>query len=248
MHKKSQQGSAYIVVLTATMLMLLLVAVTLSLTAASRRIGAHRENYVGMYDLAVAGNEQALFLLRQDFYNNRIGIHAQAWAQLLTETPITIVHTGTGLVLDTHAAIRYREIFLQQAMSSISANMGNVFTPAGLYFNLSWGLEATTIVDERTVVDSFSAVTTLRPLNNRVSVITRIVKTFDNTQSIPTVVGASIILVAGGYNEMVLNAHTIEELQNSGVIFPNLPVNGENFVLILDEFTLTMVESLRIAD
>lgn len=51
-------------VVVASLAVLTLVLATLSITAASRNITSRYENFFGLYDIAVAGNEQALFSLQ----------------------------------------------------------------------------------------------------------------------------------------------------------------------------------------
>jgi len=67
---KSQKGNAYILVMMAAMAMLLLVSATLLVTANSRQATARYTHFAGLYDLAVAGNQQALVLLQQGGMNN----------------------------------------------------------------------------------------------------------------------------------------------------------------------------------
>jgi len=62
---KSRKGNAYIMVMVATMAMLMLISVVLLVTVSSRQTTARYANFTGLYDLAIAGNEQALFLLQQ---------------------------------------------------------------------------------------------------------------------------------------------------------------------------------------
>ena len=67
---KSRKGNAYIIVIIAAMVMLFLVSVVFSITANSRRATARYAHFTGLYDLAVAGNQQALVLLQQGGLDN----------------------------------------------------------------------------------------------------------------------------------------------------------------------------------
>jgi len=52
-------------VMIATMAMLMLISAALLLTVSSIETTARYSHFMGLYDLAIAGNEQALFLLQQ---------------------------------------------------------------------------------------------------------------------------------------------------------------------------------------
>jgi len=64
----NRRGSAYVFVLVAVLMMMMLVSVALAVTVASRRTTAYYSDFASLYDLAVAGNEQVLFFLREAFY------------------------------------------------------------------------------------------------------------------------------------------------------------------------------------
>ncbi|MCL2198416.1 MAG: hypothetical protein FWB80_05795 [Defluviitaleaceae bacterium] len=63
--KKSTRGGAYILVVMSSLLILTLVLTALTVTATSRNITARYGYFHGMYDLAVAGNEQVFLLMQQ---------------------------------------------------------------------------------------------------------------------------------------------------------------------------------------
>ena len=242
---KSRHGGAYIMVLASTMLMLLIVVLALSVTALSRRVTAHYSYYIGLYDLAVSGNEQALFLLSQIASNDDIYINA--WNRMLNspDIPITLVHEAVGFSMDGPTAERFGQIFHEE----IRAALGGVFARAGINgYRLVWGLDAAIEFDEITISDSYGATTNLLPGSNRFSVSTSIHRYIDdNTHSHAALVEAAIIWAATGYREIGLNANTIASLVYQGAISPYISVTEENMILFLDEFTFTMVESLRVA-
>jgi len=64
MRGKSNAGGAYITVLVAFMAVLSLVLVPLTLASISRNTTARYQYFSGLYEMAVAGNEVALFLVR----------------------------------------------------------------------------------------------------------------------------------------------------------------------------------------
>ena len=94
---KKSRGGAYVMVVVAALMVLTLVLAVLSVTAVSRNLTARYEHFFGLYDLAVAGNEQAFETIREVFSE---GIEAQYFNALLPEThfsPVTIAgerHTG----------------------------------------------------------------------------------------------------------------------------------------------------------
>ena len=71
-----EAGSAYIFVLMIMLTLFLLITSVLALTASSRRISSHYIQFAGLYNLALAGNERALLLLRDE-----VSHHAQAMAE-----------------------------------------------------------------------------------------------------------------------------------------------------------------------
>ena len=64
-HQKRTSGSAYILVVVASLLILTLVLTALTVTASSRRLTSRYEEFFSLYDLAVAGNEQAFYLMQR---------------------------------------------------------------------------------------------------------------------------------------------------------------------------------------
>jgi len=76
---KSRKGNAYIMVMIATMAMLTLISVVLLVTVSSRDTTARYSNFMGLYDLAIAGNEQVLFLLQQGILQEGDLIYPRDW-------------------------------------------------------------------------------------------------------------------------------------------------------------------------
>ena len=64
---RNRRGNAYIFVVVAVLMITLLAGVALAITAASRRSSMAYTAFTGLHDLAVAGNEQALFILQYLF-------------------------------------------------------------------------------------------------------------------------------------------------------------------------------------
>ena len=68
---KMKKGNAYIMVVVASLAVLALVSAALTITVTSRNTTARYENYFGLYDLAVAGNEQMFYFLEENFLEHR---------------------------------------------------------------------------------------------------------------------------------------------------------------------------------
>ena len=257
---KSRRGGAYIMVLTVTMLLFTLVSVVLSVTTVSRRVTSYYHDHIGLYDLAIAGNEQALLLLRQYFDSSRrAAVSEQAWAQIKSEA-----HAGIGFVvengrlrLDTTTYERFKQFFAKEAMRSvITPALDDIFDyeevrrtpsiPFGKVHRLTWSLDAAIDIGERIVTDSYRAYTDLRPAVNQVYIHTNVRKYIGDVLSHWAIVEATLNWEAYGYRVILINAHTILELELAGVIFPIRPMPGGGLLLILDDFTLTMVESMRV--
>jgi len=246
---KAQHGGAYIMVITAIMLIFMLVAVALSVTAASRRITARYAYNVGLFDLAVSGNEQALFLLCQSFDSQKEDVISRAWAQIVYGVPVVFIFSDEGLRLSALDEERFKQIFVEEAMAGYGDVLGDIFSifsqaPRRRY-QLTWELNTTFDMEEYTIINSYRAVATLTPYSGHFTISTRIHKSINGVLS-PSraAVQASIIWTASNHREITLDAYTISVLVANGAIFPDTPFPGMR--IILDEFALTMVESQRI--
>ena len=241
---KSRHGGAYIMVLAATMLMLLMVVLALSVTTLSRRTTARYSYYMGLYDLAVSGNGQALFLLRQIVSDD--DIYLNAWNRMLNspDIPISLVNEAVGFSMDGPTAERFGQIFHEEMRRAIGGAFARV--RVGEY-RLIWGLDATIEFDEITISDSYTAFTHLFIRSDHFLVTTRIHRYINDEPSHYTLVEAAINWDTAGYREIGLDANTIASLMSQGAISSYMPVTAENMILFLDEFMFTMVESLRVA-
>ena len=247
---KSHRGSAYLMVLSITMLVIMMVSITMSVTMISRRVSVLYSDNVGLYDLAVSGNEQALLLLHQHIATQQQTISEYAWARIFNEALlggfIGFIEQDGALRFDDFTNNKFKEIYIEAAMAHLNTSLGGIFARDGANYRLNWGINASINTNERILIDSYQAITTLRPTGNNFTVTTVIHKQVYETTSYPASVRASLIWTADGYREMVLDAYTIELLEAAMAIFPNVSIYGANMVLILDEFTFAMVESLRV--
>ena len=109
---KSRKGNALIMVVVATMAMFLLISAAIAVTVPSRQLTARNINFIGMYDLAVAGNERAIYLLRK--YSFDTSIFPDTWhvgvnftmpcGRVLQDTyrlETTVSTTSTGFEAET---------------------------------------------------------------------------------------------------------------------------------------------------
>ena len=247
---KSRSGGAYITVITVTMLILLLAALVLSVTAVSRRLSARYSDYIGLFDLAVAGNEQVFFLLHQTFESQEEDIISRAWQRVKDDNIVGFEYRDGELHLDSFLRTQFRGVFVEEAMSGLVAVLGDMLSRA--YFGSSpeyrlyWGLDTTISADEFAITDSYRAVTTLYAATNRFYMDTVIRRYIGNYPGFRTIVQSSIIWTDIGYKEIILDAYTIYALESDGAVFPVIPNNGEKLILFLDGFTPSMVESLRL--
>lgn len=256
---KNRRGGAYIMVLTVTMLVLMLAAVVLSVTAISRRLTSRYTYIVGLYDLAVSGNEQALFLMRQAFAGHEEAVRIRALARVLAEptTVLSLINIGfsndglssealmnEGLQLDQASTARFHQIFAEEAMNVLRPILEDIFTKVDSDYRLTWNLGVEIMADERTVADSYLAITTIVPGQHNLTVRTNVRNYIDGIPGFPAVVRATIIWSPIALREIILDAYTINTLISHGAVFPTPPVPGT--IIFLDEFTLAMVESLRL--
>jgi len=259
---KSKHGGAYLMVLTATMLMLILVAIVLAVTAVSRRLTAFYSYNYGLYDLAVSGNEQALFLLEQEWESRINAAKLRALTQIVGEGT-EISYNGGFRISPSYKAI-FQTAFINGAMHDLQGIMNGIFPSDEIAFSWivprgqpprtenhtwsihNWDMSLSIETIEREINNFYRARTTLRPYgaNDRFQIRTNIRRYTDGTHGVPVEVEATIIWRRTGYREVVLDAHTIFMLELIGVVFtPFEPAPGS--IIFLDEFALTMVESWR---
>jgi len=236
------------------MLIIMLAAVVLSVTTVSRRVTARYPDYVGLYDLAVAGNEQALFLLRQAFDPMREYIINRVWQRAVSENIIVFMYYNGGLRLhapeppasDTSFSRgQFRRIFIEEAMRDLEPAMGDIFYRVFFDYRLNWGIDAAISAGGFAISDSYRATTNISVDGNRFNLDTHVRRDMGDYTGAQATVEASIIWTVAGQREIILDAYTIVALVLAGVEIPITPNNGENLILFLDEFALTMVESLR---
>ena len=108
----NQQGGAYIMTLTVAMLLFTLVLSVLTITATSRRVTERYGYFFGIYDIAVAGNEQVFLVFQQAFENYReYAESVEAMMQYLQNT--VPPSRSWGLTLDFNMVSEPQNIIIQ---------------------------------------------------------------------------------------------------------------------------------------
>ena len=252
---KSRRGGAYIMVLTATMLVFILVGMALTISTVSRRITARYTYFMGLYDLAVSGNEKALFLLHEEWESYKDAVTMQALNRMIQENAFSLEYADGVIRLNPAVHERFRQIFIQEAMVILNGALKDAFYTRTLRcFNESidqdwsiftWSLEVEIETEDLVTIDIYRVITALRPndANDRFIIRTDTRKYVNNVPGFPTQVEASFILHPSGSKGIAVDEHTINNFVASGAIFYPMPPPGT--ILILDEFTLAMVESMR---
>lgn len=141
---KSRHGSAYVMVIVAFVFVITLVLTVLTVTAVSRNITARYEYFFGMYDLAVAGNEQAFFVLERGLSRHREAAHTYALTQISEESPQE----------------DFFEVFLRAIMPYLRAELVECFGPE---YRHIWGLalHLSDLPCGGTAHENFQAITTV---------------------------------------------------------------------------------------
>jgi len=147
----NRKGQAYFVVLIATMAMFVSISVVLIVTANSRSTTGRYSDFVGRYDLAIAGNEQALFLIMQGFENNRDAIINQAYMQILAAANPLSVNKETAL---TAAVLPFMQASLRPYFDEYVFNR----------YRRTWNFEVNfEMAEGLPIQDKFHAITNILP-------------------------------------------------------------------------------------
>ena len=240
-------------VLTATMLIFILVAMALTISTVSRRLTARYAYFMGLYDLAVSGNEKALFLLDQEWERHRDAVTLQALTRIIQDSFENLEYSNGEIHLTATAL--FQQIFIQEAMTRLNYATSGMFPTrelrcfhASAQFNwsiFSWDMEVEIETEDITTIDVYRVITTFRSnhSNDRFIVRTDTRKYVNDVPGFPTQVEASIVWELSGYRKISLDEHTINILGLNNVFYPINIMPGT--IIFLDEFTLTMVESMR---
>ena len=159
---KSRQGGAYIMVLTVAMLLIALVLSVLTVTINSRRVTARYGYFFGLYDLAVAGNEQVFFILRR------------------------------GLSVYREAANARPGPFIQEIMPDLRRELALHMNPAANSYNYSWGLALDISTYSADTADRYQATTAVYIRSNYFLIRTNIHKYIGTRPGVTAVVQSEV--------------------------------------------------------
>lgn len=167
-------------VVVASLMVLTLVLAVLSVTVASRRITARYEYFFGMYDLAVAGNEQAFYMLNRAFLREREAAHLRAEIRYAT----------------SFFAENFFEIFLEEIMAELNAELAANFQTVlfeDFQYRREWAVGIFfEVADGTDIHDDFRAATTATNLADGFYIHTTIRKYADGTPGTGAVVRSRI--------------------------------------------------------
>ena len=151
--KKSRQGGAYIMVVIAALAVFVLIFAVLNITAASRNITGRYAEFYGLYDISVAGNEQALYVIERGLERNRATALARAH------------ENGTG----------FRTEIMPLLRNELANYFRSVNTADGPGYEHRWGLSLRFTKADTVEENEFRALTTVIPLANGTFGVTTIV-------------------------------------------------------------------------
>jgi len=179
-----QSGSAHIMVIMIATIVLLLISALLLVTISSRRATERYVNFSGLYDLAVAGNEQALFLLQQGVDAERNQITTSVIELVLENAELNLIYSNRQFLFANNS---FWTFFTQEANYFAFQNAGG---------SRNWETRIDFFADDgRHFIDRYQATTTVTRLGNLFNVSTVISKYIDDEPGHPARVDARIIWV-----------------------------------------------------
>ncbi|MCL2386435.1 MAG: hypothetical protein FWC89_02690 [Defluviitaleaceae bacterium] len=232
--KKSSRGNASVMVVVISMVVLTLVLTVLTVTVISRQVTGRYGYFYGLYDLAVAGNEQAFYVLERGLLLHQNAAHSEAQARVLANLDaFTSFDQGSGRYYIVPSG-RYSDLFVDEMMLLLWGEIRHYFvrTRRGnvdMYVR-EWGL-ALELDSGHVVRDEFWAETRVVLRNGGGFVITTEIRKF--TGSVSSVAA-------------VVQSEVVWCLPSGGEYFD--AYSGKININFLDYYTITMVELMRIAD
>jgi len=187
---KRRGGNAYIMVMIAVMAIMMLVAVVLTITTSARRTTMRYIDHAGLYDLAVAGNEQALFLLRQGVATNRAQLNAAVRARLLADIEANLVYYNRRFYIASEPLAQF---FVEETTPYALQNLQKYFTVFGLEYRRVWDMEVHFTVGGDIFTDRYHGVTTVSRVAGDFFVTSRLAKYIESARGHPVQVDARII-------------------------------------------------------
>ena len=161
----NNRGNAYLMVLIISMLILMTVSIALTITITSRRVTARYSYFAGLYDIAVAGKEEVLFVLRR-------GVQRHQYSLL----PQVSAHNT------------------EESSAFLTAQLDTYFTPTLNAHQHNWEVTILfTLENGITILDRFQGSTTIRRGGQEFFLHTIVYKYTNNIRGYPTEAEATII-------------------------------------------------------
>ena len=252
---RMNRGSAYIFVLIAAALLLMMVSAALYVTSSSRLITARYPAYANLYDLAAAGNERVLFLLRDEFEKHKNEIHDEIGELILAEDIIPhIVHRGGQFYLAHPQNKYFAELYISRADEIMDSFIRNNFSLTGGAYCLSWDIEVDITTGE-TIHEIYRLKTEISAGGGAYMLRTEVSKSLNGAESWPAVAEAELIWPDIPYEEYLLRAGngdiTDMEALREYLAFDTEAENGAARDIAInnfDDITPAMVKSKKIAN
>ena len=173
-------GSAYMFVMITMLNLFLLITVVISVTASSRRISGYYIQFAGLYDLALAGNERVLFLLREEIDYHREEINDRArYRMYQKDIESHLVYQDGVFLLEGSFSEILREEKREVVGTFLESNFGR--SQGMYYFSYRMGVRTGT----------YEVMTYI--CSGGYSVRTVVNKAIDGSRGTPTRVGGQII-------------------------------------------------------
>jgi len=186
----NNRGNAYIMVMIAAMAIMMLIAVALTITTSARRTTARYIYHAGLYDLAVAGNEQALFLLQQGIVASRTQFNDAIRARLLDDIEANLVYYNRRFYI---ANDTLSQIFIEEATPHALQNLRRYFSIFGLEYRRIWNMEVNFTIGDDIFTDRYHGTTNVSPMAGDFSVTSSVAKYIEVARGHPVQVDARIV-------------------------------------------------------
>lgn len=197
------------------LLLFLMVSAALAVTARSRRVSARYPYYANLYDIAVAGNERALFLMRAEINKQHTALDARIREEIMSgdieshvlyrngQFHLAYPENGYYSSLYRIYANELLTQFLTETFDYVRGNWTLDYTLTASYTNNGGGLADT----ESSVTDMFHIATTLTTQSDGYIIYSAVDKTVNNETSYPATVEARLVWPTVPHEELFLPAY-----------------------------------------
>lgn len=219
----NHKGSAYAYIFIVTMLLSTVIAVTLAVTAASRRVTAQYPYYAGLYDLAVAGNEQALRVLRTEIESQRSAIQARVYEQIAqTDMRSHLVYQNKTFYMAFPKNKYYAALYSRYANETAVQYLADTCTRTGVQYKTTSSVTVSLYEPDvqampgspKTpfVTEVYQLTTLYTPHSGGFTVSTSVSKSTDGQDSFPCTVEAELIWPDLPHEEIFVPAYTWRDM------------------------------------